>query len=79
MRDVRDTACIRLAPVELPLKDIGGRRVNAAGLMTGLSVSYLSPYPSAAHQPVDAIGAAVFTMLPQIGIDLPVTIDSSRL
>ena len=76
---VRYPTLIRSIRIELSLEPVGRHYTGLAFTWPRASVSNLSLYSGTFHQSPDSVNSALLSGIPQIQMDLAITIDASRL
>ena len=69
---------IRSIRIELSLEPVGRHDTGLAFTCPRAPVSDLSLYPDTFHQSPDSVDSALLPAVPQIQMDLAITIDASR-
>ncbi len=77
--DVRYPTLIRCFRVELPLEPVGRHDAGFTLTCPWATVPDLSPYPGTLHQSPDTVNSALLSGIPQVEVDLAITINATRL
>ena len=75
---VRYPTLIRCIRIELPLEPVGRHDTGLAFTCPRAPVSDLSLYPCTFHQSPDSVDSALLPAVPQIQMDLAISIDAPR-
>ncbi len=76
--DVRYPTFIRSIRIELALEPVSRHDTGLAFTCSRAPVSDLSLYPGTFHQSPDSVDSALLPAVPQIQMELAITIDASR-
>ena len=76
---VRYPTLIRSIRIELSLEPVGRYDTGLAFACPRASVPDLSPYPGTLHQSPDTVNSALLSGIPQVEVDLAITINATRL
>ena len=76
---VRYPTLIRCFRVELPLEPVGRHDAGFTLTCPWATVPDLSPYPGTLHQSPDTVNSALLSGIPQVEVDLAITINATRL